>query len=291
MIIDNLLNHLLRLNSSIKSINKQPIMNSHNAIVGWNCYFVNNKGQSFAGGTAQNEHLALQIAVAESFERTIFSILFSKELYVKNYLLDEIPSTSGFAVGFTKESTAFRSICEAVERWSWSQWIDYGFKTPLLKKSNFSKLATHLTTLFDGYELYQKTVHLDSELICEPLIFSVFLGFKNNGIFAGSRVTTIKDDPWDHAAIEAYRNLKNSELIDSTLLDAENIISQRVLYFSKNKNTAIEQINRALITEWKHAKILLHKEVPTDISGVYMYRTICKDFKYWHLGGVDRFVY
>ncbi|MNL52061.1 hypothetical protein D3C87_1752050 [compost metagenome] len=81
-------------------------------------------------------------------------------------------------------------------------------------------------------------------------MFSVFLGRKKNGVFAGSRVTSALDDPWEHAIVEAYRNLSNFKLQDATMLKSSSVITKRVFYFGEHFEEANHQIEMANKESW-----------------------------------------
>lgn len=290
---NNLLLNIQQFNPSIATLDAQQILNKSGAIVGWNYYFMDKHGSAFAGGTSQTSHIAKQIAVAECFERSLFVRFTSDPQMTAQLLLDESPSASGFAAGFNRSSTSFRSICEAVERWAWSKWIDDKFKIDELDgKPVLNELASHLASFFDRQIFLQKCIHTDFQYpFPKKVFFNVYLGFKGEGVFAGSRVAGVDDDPWEHSIIEAYRNFKNFQIHDGLLNPVASIILQRVMYFGKNLGEALRQIDAASFLEWPSPELRMHTEVETNIEGVYLFRSLCKDFYYWHLGDHKRFVY
>jgi hypothetical protein len=287
----DLLIELTKLNPEIKSLDQQPIIDSNGETVGWNCYFMNQSQYAVAGGTSSNLETAKRIAVAEAFERALFQNTFKDPATVKLLRLDESPSTSGFAAGFDENATAFRSKCEAIERWAWSKWIDYHYFMPQIKYSRkLTKLTEHLLSHFDFILFFQKDLSIQ-ERFSDSLSFSVLLGFKNHGVFAGSRVTGKQDEIWEHPAIEAYRNLKNFEISDRNIFDQNNMIAQRAIYFGSKADEALSQVEKANIMSWEVPEINLHQKVETHIPSVYLYRSMCKNFLHWHLGDKTRFVY
>lgn len=289
----DLLHSLLRLNPEVISLDTQPIINYSGKTVGWNCYFVDKNGAAIAGGTASDVSIAKQIAVAECFERSLFHNLFDSEDQMIKLMLDEAPSTSGFAAGFDRKSTAYRSLCEAIERWAWSMWIDeHFFLDKIILSETLSPLASHIASHFDSVLFYQKSIDCNFELeFPRSVVFSVFLGCKGNGIFAGSRVSTTQDDRWEHAAIESYRNLKNYEQSAKHFSEYENIIAQRARFFGDNYGVAKLQIDSAFIVNWPTPIVKLHEEVVTGIKDLFLYRSLCSNYKHWHLGDYKRFVY
>ena len=287
----NYLLSLQKINTDIKSLDIQPIINSDSKIVGWNCYFMNHLNQAIAGGTSSNKDIAVRIAVAECYERSLFNQININTAQHSELLLNESPSTSGFAAGFEKESTAFRSLCEGIERWAWSKWIDEGFYIEKKVINNLNELSIHMISEFSKCNYYQTPIKISHPFSNTDLVFSVFLGFKKNGVFAGSRVTNKLDNPWEHAIIESYRNLKNFELSNRNQIDNNNLIGQRAYYFGSHSSEALLQIMNAKKIEWPAAKLRIHKEIQTNIDSIYLFRSICFDFKYWHLGDEKRFVY
>jgi hypothetical protein len=306
-----LVQKLLLLNQEVSSLDVSAIVNESKVTVGWDCYFIDKSGRAIAGGTAKDVETAKRIAVAECFERAIFPKLFDDRAVVLNLLLNESPSTSGFAAGFDRRSTAYRSACEAVERWAWSKWIDDGFAMPELEVlPGMTPLARHFLRRFDSHRCFQKTLDVSFDFeFPRKITFSVFLGIKGDGVFPGSRVTVDSDESWEHGVIEAVRNLKNFELGLGAGGDgnssegvgrsgdgngngeSESIIGRRILYFGKNLGVAEKQVYSATRGDWPRPVMRVHREVATGIPELFLYRSLCADFLHWHLGDVSRFVY
>lgn len=286
-----LLKKLLELNPEIKSLDQQPILDFDGKVVGWNSYFLDKNGQAIAGGTSQALETAKRIAIAECFERAIFNRLIDNIFDFPELLLEEAPSTSGFAAGFERDATAYRSICEGLERWAWSQWIDEGYLIPTIQKPQLSELAVALSSNFSKMAFHHISIKTQHSIDCKNLALSIFLGFKNSGIFAGSRVTSSNDNSWDHAVIEAYRNLKNFEITDRNTIDPKSLIGQRANYFGSHATEALAQINAANKSNWPTASLRIHEEIQTGIESVFLFRTLFNDYKHWHLGDERRFVY
>lgn len=282
---------LTGMNPSIVSLDEQPILDSNGQTVGWNYYFMNRNGVAVAGGTSSLRETAKRIAVAEAFERAIFETLCRETESKTSLMLDRIPSTSGFAAGFEQATTAYRSACEAVERWAWSHWIDRHCLVPRISTPSLNPLSRHLKNRFEDLFFLQKELAVDGPSnFPRKILFSVAVGFKTGGAFAGSRVTTRGDDPWEHALIEASRNLDNM-VASSPDVDAGNIIARRARYFGSHAEKAVEQIDSARKTDWSIPRFRLHKEVTTGVPGLFLFRSVCDDFTPWHLGDETRFVY
>src|SRR3990167_4634158 len=104
-------------------LEEAPIVDEKANTIGWHSSVLNLEKNALSSGCAETREVARRIAIAEAIERAMFKRMLASP-QAKEFCLDQIPSSSGFAVGFEKEATAFRSLCEAVERWAWSQWID-----------------------------------------------------------------------------------------------------------------------------------------------------------------------
>lgn len=290
----NLLESLSSLDKRFGGIAEQSIVNAKNEIVGWN-YFVNDKdGRTISGGTSSSKETALRIGVAEAFERGLARKCWSSEDLKKDFLLEEFQSTCGFAAGFDDNSTRFRAICEGLERWAWSNWIDHNCHLPEVPApDNLNPLTKHLLNQFQSFRFYTKDFKLKVDGNIMDLRFSLFLGISESGVFPGSRVTTAIDNPWEHALIEAYRNLKNYNFFKNCPenLDQENIIALRSHFFAKNKDLAFEQISKATKLTWSEPEVLLLKRMNTEIPTVFLWRCILKDFVSWESGDERRFVY
>jgi len=279
-------------------INKSGFTSDRGEVFGYNATLVTPSGMAISGGTSQTWETALRICVAEAIERAIF-IKISKD---KNDLffdlqMDKHPTTCGFAAGFDRESTKFRAICEAVERWAWSQWIDYSMELDQIildqTGDNITSFGQHLISQFDSFKIFSKTFNETSMLgLSFPLKITVFLGFKNGGIFPGSRVSSMNDS-WEHAIIEAYRNLLNAEIFIKSpfTLAPNNFVGKRNLYFSTHASVANDQIIKSKNLPWPEMELELLEECPPEIPNVFIWRCVLKKFIPWIEGPVDRFVY
>lgn len=289
----NLYEKLVTINSSVKGINLQEIRNDKKITIGWNAVVETNSNNAFSGGTSSDRETAIRIAIAECFERSIFlKICQQDSADFRTLLLDQHPSSSGFACGFESEATKFRSVCEGIERWAWSQWIDYSYKIKQVDSMEYrSELGDFLASKFEKFSLFSHDIFFQSK----RFKFVIFVGEKNNGVYAGSRVSTSKDALiWEHAIIEAYRNLENFKLFQSQSLkksDDLDIISARARYFGGHARQAWEQIERAEKGLWKTPEVDVSLFVDTEVPGVFLHRCLMKNFVGWHLGKYDRFVY
>jgi hypothetical protein len=271
---------------------RQEIKNSSGDSVGFNVFGRDNEGNPFSGGTHRLADTALRIAIAEAFERSLFDRINDDSGLSKALLIDQFPSTSGFAAGFNSNRTRFRSFCEGLERWAWSQWIDGESYIPQVHRPDkLSPLSIHLLESFNQVLWFQKTIpvlFLNKEIL---LKFSVVIGLHGEGVFPGSRVSGPDDDFWEHGLIEAHRNFVNASKYSHIFKSSNDIISKRIYHFSINGKTALTQINAARSVKWKDPDIRLFREVDTKVPGVYLWRCLFSDYIGWHLGDENRFVY
>lgn len=288
-----MLEELKKINSNIVEFIQQDIVDITGNIIGSRCYGINTKGESFSGGTAVNKETALRIAIAETFERSLFYQIASNEELKREFDLINYPSTSGFAAGFNEQPARFRAICEGVERWAWSKWIDEHFKIEEdLGDKKFSKLTDHLLNDFNEIRWFRKEFDIElstNEKIKLSLV--IFLGLTDDGVFPGSRVSTDTDDLYEHPVIEAHRNFINFKLNSESIKCNGDVIEQRTMFFGKNRKLALRQIEAATKNIWPQPKLSLLKKFETNIPEVFLYRCLFKDFIGWHEGPKERFVY
>lgn len=196
--------------------------------IGHQCVLVLKSGYPFAGGTDVNPEIARRICAAEAIERSYVSRL--KES-------DPRLTSCGFAAGFEEKPTIFRAVCEAVERWAWSKWIDDAYSLNRANPKYERPLEVHFASYFSEVFAFSRSIHSDSSLwptfMDKNLEFYVAIGQVDGGIFPGSRVTTGVDKRWDHPILEAWRHrmiflneLKKSE--------PKNIFDLRIKNFGLN---------------------------------------------------------
>lgn len=289
----NLLESLKDINPSFKELIVQEIKNLERETIAYKCFGTEGSGNVFCGGTANDQDTAIRIAVAEAFERSYLNIIAADPIAKSEFDLVNFPSSSGFAAGFDLDTTRFRAICEGVERWAWSKWIDDKlFIAPMEKSPPLSKLGIYLQQSFEQVFWYKKDFKLkvsNDESLNLQLV--IFLGCKDEGIYPGSRVSTSHDNLLDHPIIEAHRNLTNAELNKSENKTFNDIIEQRTHYFATNKLHALKQMAESIKTDWPQPEIALLKRFDNTAPGVFLFRCLLKDFTGWHLGPIDRFIY
>ena len=139
----------------------------------------------------------------------------------------------------------------------------------------------------------KKLIVTESQAEFLKLKFVVFLGCKDDGIFAGSRVSSAGDELWEHAAVEASRNYKNSGFYAKypEKIDYKSTFVTRLLYFSKNKNEALKQIAATVNNNWPKPELLVLKQLDTGFNSIFVWRCLFKDYIGWHVGDEKKFVY
>lgn len=308
----NLLSILRELDDSYREITEQALIDSEGSLIGWRSYVLDHNLDPIGGGTSPDRLKARRIAVAEFIERRTVAQLFGNSIQKKSFKLDVAPTTSGFAAGFDREATRFRSICEGIERWAWSCWIDQGFLMPEISLPELTPLGRFHTKPFLQLRAYQRQFKVQDKVKdASPFqfpprnrdcvqhcvqhgifVFSVLLGLTEQGVFAGSRVTSPEDDLWTHAAIEAWRNHNNFYLAHLSHPNplGSDWLEKRVLYFGKNKREALRQIGQAKKSSWPPLQFDISKGIE-PFPGIFLWRTLCLDCRPWHEGPDHRFVY
>lgn len=274
------------------------LINSVNKSVGFQSSIITKSGTPYAGGTAGDLNLARRICVAEAIERASFINVSIKKKVDDLYLLEEYPTTCGFAAGFNVNHTIFRSICEAVERWAWSKWIDDELGIPEVEVNLSSELSQFYSDAFDRVHFFQREIKLSDKLlpsfIGSDFHLSIAIGVKGKGIFPGSRVTTLEDEPWEHSLLEAWRHkiILENEILQS---EPETLFDRRIKHFGEDGLDTLSKIRSFSIGEFPRPQLRLLKEVARgkyDISNLYyVWRALCSDYVGWDKGDDTRFVY
>lgn len=275
-------------------IYKTPII-FEKKVVGYECSLVDDLGDTLSSGTNSDYNLSLRICLAEAIERGCAKKIANDPKLTSEFLINNYPTTCGFAAGFEKNKTKLRAIAEGIERWAWSKWIDdlcgldeIGFNNILV-----GKLEEKLFHQFDEYRLFKKQINFNISGEKLDLIFVVFIGFTPIGAFPGSRVYINQKNlnfDFNHSIVEASRilnNIKKSKNIKN--LD---IIGKRAFYFGSNKAAAINAIERAQKNqiEWQMPQLQILKQYEFS-KNIFLFRCLMKDYIPWHLGDEKRFVY
>lgn len=260
-------------------------------IIGWEANAYLNNGYPISGGLHSNQQTAIRICVAELIERCLVKFI-STSNEANKFRLEAHPGTCGFAAGFECEKTKQRAIGEGLERWAWSKWIDEGHNIShkTLLKKDLTPISIYIIEQFEKLNFYSREIKFKDT--CYD--FNVVVAEVNSGVFAGSRVTITGSMDWEHAFVEAYRNLKNYQAFNKNRNQFDiykNIIRSRAIYFAEHKEVAFEQINRATQKIWPNPELLILEEYKNCPSNTFLFRCLMKDYIPWHLGDEKRFVY
>lgn len=254
--------------------------------VGWQavCYDCDNT--PLGGGLAKTIELAKRIAISEYCERNAFFEILKCPSLSSDFEMNNHPTTCGFAAGFERDKTKLRSIAESLERWAWSKWIDEGYRLEKVDEIKHTEISKYLIKHFDDYLVFRNKFELNNPQKVEFQLL-VFIGIRDGGVFPGSRVCTMGENPFEHAIVEAFRHLKINEQDN----DKTNFPYNRINYFAKNKDVALAQVDRAKKSVWPKFSLKLIKEYDTKIEGLFVFRAIAHDFIPWNEGDTSRFVY
>lgn len=270
-----------------EKIDVNPIFDQDLKSIGWECNAYLKDGSAISGGAHLLKETALRICVAEALERALFQRII-RENRSEDFLIHEYPSTCGFAAGFENEKTKMRAICESVERWGWSQWIDFGYEMEIVQPVGLDILTTTIIHKFERIHFFKKIIRIYNH----ELQFCILVAEKDNGCFPGSRVCSLFENPWQHASIEAFRNYRNFNYAKKNPIDfrKKDIVFRRAIYFGTRKNEAFKQINNAKNKSWPNPKIKLIKDYFTNIDSVFLWRCILHDWISWDSGDEKRFI-
>lgn len=236
-------------------------------------------------GFSLNRSMARQIALSEAIERRVVSNLYkSKE--ADSYLLNEYPSTCGFAVGFNQEGAKERAQAEAVERWLRSKWIDdgYGLDEFKVAAGTLTRVEAWFAEKFLEVRYFAHNCQLEGDST-KSVHSLVVVGLTEQGAFAGSKSVMNAKVPLLSALVEAWRHLEISES------ELETNESKVIRHYAKNRKSALSQIQKAVKYNMPSPKLRLLKEVPIPLAGVCGFRALCHDFSGWHGANLERFVY
>lgn len=284
------MNTLHQFKELISKIEYSEIKNVSGDVVGWNSYIYESESIVKAGGTGETREVALRIAYAELIERATFHKISKLPNLNLKFQFPNFPTTCGFAAGFSKADTKNRAICEAIERWCFSEWIDEGKFIEEYQPSKLNSITQYFVSKFDHVEFYIKKIDVQfiDELNVDTLYFCACLGYKKDGVFLGSRVSNDIEDLFQHAAVEAFRaNIIHDNL--DTSMRKGNFYTDRIKYWGSNKNN-LPDLKNFEQTAFSKPKLALLEEY-TESEDYFVFRALCEKFQPWHIGDEKRFVY
>ncbi|RYZ89804.1 MAG: hypothetical protein EOP06_08795 [Proteobacteria bacterium] len=259
--------------------------------VGFQTVMVDSTHLPYAGGFGSSLNLARRICAAEAIERSYFFTLSeASEVDKAAFLMNEFPSSCGFAAGFELAPTIFRAQCEAIERWTWSQWVDQEQEMPQAASPMLGEVEKKFAGVFDRVAFFEKQISCDQipELSNQQIVFSAVIGQKGKGIFPGSRVSGLKDNRWGHGLLEAWRHLKVFEGSQQKRFD--NVIDQRIIKFGNNGADTLKNL-RSFANPWATTPVLRISKAVANKSGYHVHRSLCHDYVGWDQGDENRFIY
>lgn len=174
-------------------------------------FFIRHKnGYAYSGGSDFDRNLAITKCLMECAERVFISHCSSR--LEKEFLIDQFPTTNGFACHHQEALSLKASIKEAIERYLWTEWVWGRLAMYQLSVPPKGGLTDLLLQEFDRVSYYQLPIEFNSVQGLTGISFLAVIGIKNNGLFWGSSVSSdLDNDNWDHCQIEALRNLKSFE--------------------------------------------------------------------------------
>lgn len=257
----------------------------------WHTNIMDSNKNSFSSGFGANKNLSRKIAYSEFLERSKFREIKKSDDLSKEWGLSIIQTGCGFAAGFNETNTIYRSIGEALERWTLSKWIDENYKMQQIKYldlfHDLDSACKWFITQFDDFYFFNKEILVFVNE--KPLIFSICatIGIKNGGAFFGSSVQNGRKPNWQHSLLETFRHLL---LIDNSK-ETGSFPDNKVRFFAKNSNLALKQINCKKIEKWNIPTIIFHNcEYFNDLK-FYLARTIVDGWDSWKNGPIERFLY
>jgi hypothetical protein len=275
------------LNPMIDSIVEFPIV--ENEDIGFQCIVYLRDDHPYSGGHHISKQIARRIAIAEAFERTTFEKIAGNSHLSEQFLISNFPDTSGFAAGFDSQSAQARSFAEGLERWTRSTWYDQKLQTNYISANipdGITDSAKFAVSQFDDHLFLIQ----DIKFGMKSFKYGLFLGFKDDGVFSGSRVVGLKGDIWTHASIEALRNLKTFKMDSHNSFSTQQNIIKKINFFGCHGDAVKEEILPFCNKNWPIPEILIQKQAPS-VDGVYVWRTLFKNYVPFTLEPLSRFVF
>lgn len=208
---------LKSLKPDIDKVYDYPIF-LENGIVGWSSTVRLKNGFAFSGGTSSEIHISRTKAIMEGFERALLNNFPPK--YRVAFALDRFPSTNGFACGPSEKFAIDKAICEAAERFVWTEWVtDKAAAFEIIDKPIFTGISQFCISHFDNVKYFSIQICTSIFNEVKNLSMLAVIGFKGEGVFWGSSVTFGESQNYEHALVEAYRNLKTYSSFGNSSLE------------------------------------------------------------------------
>lgn len=265
-----------------QSIQESPLKRGDH-IYGWQVTALDDKSIPVGSGFAKDLASARKIAVAEFIERRF--VQDARKLAPQIWLLNEFPTSCGFAAGYDYINTKVRSVGEAIERWALSRWFDFNNPLDTASINETPEEYKILLSEFDDVAVFKKSflVNLEANLVSFELC--LFVGFKDTGCFMGCAVRNTFNEAIGHSIIEAHRHL----LISQQNRDFEIFPFNRIKYFSQNKDAALDILSRKRTEPWPSPRIKFQHDYHNELF--FITRTILNDWTPWEKGPTCRMLY
>ena len=265
---------------------------AESGITYWHSNILDKELKSLSAGFGKNRTNARKIAIAEYLERTTYRKIASLDKNSVPWGLNIIPTACGFAAGFDLNNTIARSVAESAERWVMSKWIDDQYHIEQLDSGlvtqSLDPISKFFVAQFEKILFFSKDVLIDLGGSFFKVSVAQTMAFKDGGIYPGSSGQLTGGSVWQHALLESFRHLlvvKNNPVQENVFPD------NKIRFFAKNADLAIEQINKAHKKDWPLPNVILHKSDSFDNDQYFIARTILDGWKSWHEGPIERFLY
>lgn len=283
------LNEYVSLVPTFAGLEVSPIRLSGGDALSFQTSVVDFQGRSLGTGLGKVKEFSILKALNESVERNIFSNVRQCQFRSAEFLIDEHPSSCGFAVAQKKNFARDIAVAEAVERWVRSKWIDENY---FIEESELDNVRTCnlLKWSFEHFRkirVFEKKLSIVLDCRARQANSIIVVAYAKNGAFVGSNTKLDLEADFDHALMEAWRHLR---LATS---EAKHFEEEKrpIVFFSENFEEADKQIMRANKKNWPSPKLRIVREVPLSTPNFHCVRAICDDYIGWHINDGTRFVY
>lgn len=258
----------------------------------WHCSILDEKSFPVSGGFGSTKNDARKIATAEFLERMNYYKICSSTDQHKTWGLDLISTACGFAAGFHRENTILRSVAEAHERWVMSKWIDEDYLIEEISAEKVEKeldpASSFFASQFDKVLYFKKEIAVQLGEKWVTFEFGQTMGLKDDGIYPGSSAQKSGGNLWQHALLETFRHFL---AVQNNSHRGDVFPDNKVHFFSKNAQIALDQIYRTKKTKWPGTKINFHRCEHIEDGNYFFARTIVDGWRAWNQGPLERFLY
>ncbi len=252
---------------------------------GYHVNCVDSKSEATGSGFDFSKEMAKQKAFCELNERSLYFQLLQQDDLKATWGFDVDSSVSGFAAGLTAEKTAFRSLCEGLERWTLSHWIDNGFALRKIPAPEDRPVVRHTQESFERVDFQTTEVPLVIDQKIMKIHVSVALAWKGGGVFVGYGTKSSQDESLEHACVESLRNW----LIFKNQKKRSRFPYNRIEYFAHHAEAAVAAIGGKREVAWPVPTIRLFRN--EKFGDICLARTIFEGWIPWQNGPVERFLY